>query len=104
MIISKQNRRTIYMALFQEGVLVAPKNFEIKHPNLDVPNLEVIKALQSLDSKRSPASQTPFHPSASSKLVTSSSLSKRRHSQRPRKLVSAQLLRQARGRSASRVS
>ena len=27
MIISKQNRRTIYMALFQEGVLVAPKNF-----------------------------------------------------------------------------
>ena len=51
MIISKQNRRTIYMALFQEGVLVAPKNFEIKHPNLDVPNLEVIKALQSLDSK-----------------------------------------------------
>lgn len=44
MIISKQNRRTIYMALFQEGVLVAPKNFEIKHPNLDVPNLEVIKA------------------------------------------------------------
>ena len=33
MIISKQNRRTIYMALFQEGVLVAPKNFEIKHPN-----------------------------------------------------------------------
>ena len=51
MIISKQNRRTIYMALFQEGVLVAPKNFEIKHPNLDVPNLEVIKAMQSLDSK-----------------------------------------------------
>ena len=42
MIISKQNRRTIYMALFQEGVLVAPKNFEIKHPNLDVPNLEAV--------------------------------------------------------------
>lgn len=51
MIISKENRRTIYTALFQEGVLVAPKDFEIKHPSLDVPNLEVIKAMQSLTSK-----------------------------------------------------
>ena len=51
MIILKENRRTIYTALFQEGVLVAPKNFEIKHPNLDVPNLEVVKAMQSLNSK-----------------------------------------------------
>lgn len=51
MIISKENRRTIYTALFQEGVLVAPKNFEVKHPNLDVPNLEVVKAMQSLNSK-----------------------------------------------------
>lgn len=51
MIISKENRRTIYTALFQEGVLVAPKNFEVKHPSLDVPNLEVVKAMQSLNSK-----------------------------------------------------
>ena len=51
MIISKENRRTIYTALFQEGVLVAPKNFEIKNPIIDVPNLEVIKSMQSLTSK-----------------------------------------------------
>ena len=51
MIISKENRRTIYMTLFQEGVLVAPKNFEVKHPVMDVPNLEVVKAMQSLNSK-----------------------------------------------------
>lgn len=51
MIISKENRRTIYESLFKEGVLVAPKEFEIKHPELDVPNLQVIKACQSLTSK-----------------------------------------------------
>jgi small subunit ribosomal protein S10e len=35
-----------------EGVLVAPKNFNApKHGELDVPNLEVIKAMQSLTSK-----------------------------------------------------
>ena len=51
MIISKENRRTIYETLFKEGVLVAPKNFEIKHPELDINNLEVVKAMQSLTSK-----------------------------------------------------
>ncbi|THH12673.1 hypothetical protein EW146_g7478 [Bondarzewia mesenterica] len=52
MIISKQNRRVIYENLFKEGVMVAKKDFNApKHEELDVPNLEVIKALQSLTSK-----------------------------------------------------
>ncbi|EPQ32390.1 uncharacterized protein PFL1_00586 [Pseudozyma flocculosa PF-1] len=51
MIISKENRRTIYSSLFKEGVMVAPKNYEVKHPELDLPNLEVVKAMQSLTSK-----------------------------------------------------
>jgi len=52
MIISKANRRTIYENLFKEGVLVAKKDFNApKHEDLDVPNLEVIKAMQSLTSK-----------------------------------------------------
>ncbi|KAF9783992.1 Plectin/S10 domain-containing protein [Thelephora terrestris] len=52
MLISKQNRRTIYENLFKEGVLVAKKDYNLpKHEDLDVPNLEVIKALQSLTSK-----------------------------------------------------
>ena len=37
---------------FIEGVLVAKKDFNApKHEELDVPNLEVIKALQSLTSR-----------------------------------------------------
>ncbi|KAH7881738.1 Plectin/S10 domain-containing protein [Phlebopus sp. FC_14] len=52
MIISKQNKRIIYENLFQEGVLVAKKDYNApKHEELDVPNLEVIKAMQSLTSK-----------------------------------------------------
>jgi len=52
MLISKQNRRAIYENLFKEGVLVAKKDYNLaKHDDLDVPNLEVIKALQSLTSK-----------------------------------------------------
>ena len=69
MIISKKNRRTIYENLFKgnpsldsprrklihirvEGVLVAKKDYNApKHEDLDVPNLEVIKAMQSLTSK-----------------------------------------------------
>ncbi|KAM6490719.1 Plectin/S10 domain containing protein [Amanita muscaria] len=52
MIIPKQNRRVIYENLFKEGVLVAKKDFNApKHEELDVPNLQVIKALQSLNSK-----------------------------------------------------
>ncbi|KAF9649498.1 hypothetical protein BDM02DRAFT_1837521 [Thelephora ganbajun] len=52
MLISKQNRRIIYENLFKEGVLVAKKDYNLsKHEDLEVPNLEVIKALQSLTSK-----------------------------------------------------
>ncbi|KAG1729868.1 Plectin/S10 domain-containing protein [Suillus paluster] len=52
MIITKQNRRTIYENLFKEGVLVAKKDYNApKHEELDVPNLQVIKAMQSLTSR-----------------------------------------------------
>lgn len=73
MIITKQNRRVIYENLFKgaslplsiikyhsegwfnhdiEGVLVAKKDYNApKHEELDVPNLQVIKAMQSLTSK-----------------------------------------------------
>lgn len=69
MIIPKDNRRKIYEALFSgvlenakpsqsriysvsEGVMVAKKDYNApKHEDLDVPNLEVIKAMQSLTSK-----------------------------------------------------
>ncbi|RXK35830.1 30S small subunit ribosomal protein S10e [Tremella mesenterica] len=53
MLITKQNRRTIYENLFKEGVLVAPKDFNLPaHPEITtVRNLEVIKAMQSLTSK-----------------------------------------------------
>ncbi|KAJ3232733.1 hypothetical protein HDU78_006873 [Chytriomyces hyalinus] len=38
--------------LFQEGVMVAKKDFNLpKHNEVDVPNLHVIKALQSLESR-----------------------------------------------------
>ncbi|KAK0194098.1 probable 40S ribosomal protein S10 [Armillaria ostoyae] len=53
MIISKENRRKIYENLFKEGVLVAKKDYNAaSHEELkDVPNLQVIKALQSLTSQ-----------------------------------------------------
>ncbi|KAL1929856.1 hypothetical protein VTP01DRAFT_1010 [Rhizomucor pusillus] len=52
MLIQKQNRKAIYEALFKDGALVAAKDFNApKHPDIDVPNLEVIKAMQSLTSK-----------------------------------------------------
>ncbi|KAG8760018.1 hypothetical protein FRC14_004345 [Serendipita sp. 396] len=53
MLISKANRRKIYENLFKEGVLVAKKDFNVpKHEDLDeIPNLQVIKAMQSLTSR-----------------------------------------------------
>ena len=52
MLIPKQNRQAIYEYLFKEGVIVAKKDFAApKHPDVDVPNLQVIKALQSLKSR-----------------------------------------------------
>ncbi|KAI9345716.1 Plectin/S10 domain-containing protein [Pilaira anomala] len=52
MLVSKQNRKAIYEALFKDGALVAPKDYNLpKHADIDVPNLEVIKIMQSLTSK-----------------------------------------------------
>lgn len=53
MLMPKAHRIAIYEYLFKEGVMVAKKDFNApKHPELEnVPNLHVIKALQSLKSK-----------------------------------------------------
>ncbi|KAJ3089218.1 hypothetical protein HK102_006920 [Quaeritorhiza haematococci] len=52
MLIPKENRKKIYQYLFQEGVMVAKKDFNSpKHQDIDVPNLQVIKALQSMNSR-----------------------------------------------------
>ena len=49
----KKNQRAIYEHLFKEGVMVAKKDHHApKHPELEtVPNLQVIKALNSLKSR-----------------------------------------------------
>ncbi|EFH43852.1 hypothetical protein ARALYDRAFT_492247 [Arabidopsis lyrata subsp. lyrata] len=52
MIISENNRREICKYLFKEGVCFAKKDFNLaKHPLIDVPNLQVIKLMQSFKSK-----------------------------------------------------
>ncbi|VFQ95307.1 unnamed protein product [Cuscuta campestris] len=52
MIISEKNRREISKYLFQEGVLYAKKDYNLaKHPLIEVPNLQVIKLMQSFKSK-----------------------------------------------------
>ncbi|KAH7680946.1 small subunit ribosomal protein S10e protein [Dioscorea alata] len=52
MIISKKNRHEICKYLFQEGVLYAKKDYNLeKHPLIDVPNLQVIKLMQSFKSR-----------------------------------------------------
>merc|ERR1719481_542539 len=52
MFIRKKNRKVILEHLFQQGVLWAPKDFNLpKHPDIKVPTLEVIKLMQSLKSK-----------------------------------------------------
>jgi len=51
MLIPKKNRLAIYSQLFKEGVLVAKKDFASKHSEIEVPNIQVIKTLQSLESK-----------------------------------------------------
>ncbi|KAJ9649270.1 hypothetical protein H2199_000044 [Coniosporium tulheliwenetii] len=52
MLIPKADRKKIHEYLFREGVMVAKKDFnQPKHNELDVPNLYVIKACQSLTSR-----------------------------------------------------
>ncbi|KAK1263317.1 40S ribosomal protein S10 [Acorus gramineus] len=52
MLISLKNRLEICKYLFQEGVMYAKKDYNLaKHPLIDVPNLQVIKLMQSFKSK-----------------------------------------------------
>merc|ERR1711896_75027 len=52
MLMPKRHRSLIYEYLFKEGVLVAMKDTHLaKHPEIDVPNLHVMKALLSLKSR-----------------------------------------------------
>ncbi|XP_022665711.1 40S ribosomal protein S10-like isoform X2 [Varroa jacobsoni] len=53
MLMPKKNTIAIYDRLFQDGVMVAEKDFQLQsHPELEgVPNLQVIKACQSLKSR-----------------------------------------------------
>ena len=43
--------RCLLQSLFRDGVLVAPKDYEIQHPTIETKNLFVIKAMQSLTSR-----------------------------------------------------
>merc|ERR1711920_1101068 len=46
------NRKEVFQYLFREGVCCAEKNYGIpKHPEINVPNLFVIKLMQSFVSK-----------------------------------------------------
>lgn len=48
----KENRKAIYEYVLEKGVIVAKKDFTCKHPQVkDIPNLHVIKALQSMKSR-----------------------------------------------------
>ncbi|KAI9076785.1 hypothetical protein K1719_041261 [Acacia pycnantha] len=52
MIIPEKNRREICKYLFKEGICYAKKDFNMpKHLEIDVPNLQVIKLMQSFKSK-----------------------------------------------------
>jgi len=52
MLMPKKHRTLIYEYLMKEGVVVAEKDFGLdKHPAIPVPNIHVIKALQSLKSR-----------------------------------------------------
>ena len=51
MLIPKKDRLAVYKYLFAEGVLTCKKDLLIKHGELEVPNLHVIKLMQSLRSR-----------------------------------------------------
>eukprot|EP01147_Barroeca_monosierra_P008934 gene8934-1273_t len=53
MLIPKENRKKIYVKLFNDGVMVAKKDYNAPHhPELrSIPNLQVIKTCQSLKSR-----------------------------------------------------
>uniref|UniRef100_A0A0N5B8N5 S10_plectin domain-containing protein n=1 Tax=Strongyloides papillosus TaxID=174720 RepID=A0A0N5B8N5_STREA len=52
MLMPKADRKKIYENLFEEGVLIAEKNFtQLIHPDIKVRNLYVVKALKGLASQ-----------------------------------------------------
>eukprot|EP01129_Flabellula_baltica_P017312 TRINITY_DN955_c0_g1_i1.p2 TRINITY_DN955_c0_g1~~TRINITY_DN955_c0_g1_i1.p2 ORF type:complete len:143 (-),score=27.77 TRINITY_DN955_c0_g1_i1:39-434(-) len=51
MLMPKQTRKQILTKLFEDGVLVAKKQYRGRHPVLAVPNLYVIKLMTSLKSR-----------------------------------------------------
>ncbi|KAK5580396.1 hypothetical protein RB653_000413 [Dictyostelium firmibasis] len=53
-LIPTENKLAIYRYLFQEGVLVAPKDYHLaKHPQIDtVSNLDVLQILRSFRSRK----------------------------------------------------
>lgn len=51
MLVPKKNRLAVYSYLFKEGVCVAPKSFASKNPQIEVPNVQVVKLMQSLESR-----------------------------------------------------
>lgn len=52
MLVTKADRITVYSHLFKEGVMVGKKNFsKPSHDEVEVPNLQVIKLMQSLKSR-----------------------------------------------------
>ncbi|XP_068673306.1 small ribosomal subunit protein eS10-like isoform X2 [Montipora capricornis] len=63
MLIPKKNRVLIYEHLFKDGVAVARKDFKAqKHPEIEgVPNLQVIKAMQSLKTRGYVQEQFSWH-------------------------------------------
>ncbi|KAK6045077.1 Plectin/S10 domain protein [Cooperia oncophora] len=71
MLIPSKNRKAIYEYLFNEGVAVAKKDFNLKqHPNIPgVTNLEVIKALKACSNSLFYQSTYMFPSLASRELV-----------------------------------
>ena len=52
MLVPKKNRIAVYSYLFKEGVMVGKKDYSLpKHEAVEVPNLQVIKLMQSLKSR-----------------------------------------------------
>lgn len=62
MLIPKQNTKQIYQYLMNEGVIVVKKDANApKHEDLPIPNLQVMKTLQSLKSRGYVTEQFSWH-------------------------------------------
>nr|CAI6685510.1 BPK_HP1_G0044040.mRNA.1.CDS.1 [Saccharomyces cerevisiae] len=62
LMLGSKKETKIHQYLFQEGVVVAKKDFnQAKHEEIDTKNLYVIKALQSLTSKGYVKTQFSWH-------------------------------------------